>query len=373
MGLTNTPSDLLPGTLELLILKALVAGAQARLRHRRAPAPGVGRRAQVGESALYPALQRLLLNGWVKAEWGTSENNRRARYYTLTAAGRRQLAAERAEFDRMVGAIQRVLRRHDPLPATGHERSAMSSLFRRLRYPPPPLAPRRRSSRGDRDAPRARQDALERDGLAPADAARASRRALGNVTLAVEDARDVWAFARDRQRAAGRRAAVRGLRKSQGFALVAIGTLALGIGANTALFSIFNSLILRPLPVRDPGSLALLTNGIVDLSDLAGDPSARDRAVRRRLRVVRPELRPVAERPAPTPSTARTSAAGSSTCSASQPSRPDDHARRRRRRRAGRPRRRHQPSLLAAALRRRRATSSGASSPCSACRSPSSA
>jgi PadR family transcriptional regulator len=51
-----------------------------------------------------------LFNGCVKAEWGTSENNRRARYYTLTAAGRRQLAAERTEFDRMVGAIQRVLR-----------------------------------------------------------------------------------------------------------------------------------------------------------------------------------------------------------------------------------------------------------------------
>jgi PadR family transcriptional regulator PadR len=65
---------------------------------------------RVGESALYPALQRLLLRGWVKAEWGASENNRRARYYTRTVAGRTQLAAERAEFDRMVGAIQRVLR-----------------------------------------------------------------------------------------------------------------------------------------------------------------------------------------------------------------------------------------------------------------------
>ena len=64
---------------------------------------------QSRESALYPALQRLLFNGWVKAEWGASENNRRARYYTLTAAGRKQLTAERAEFDRMVGAIQRVL------------------------------------------------------------------------------------------------------------------------------------------------------------------------------------------------------------------------------------------------------------------------
>jgi PadR family transcriptional regulator len=64
---------------------------------------------QVGESSLYPALQRLLLNGWVRAEWGASENNRRARYYSLTAAGRKQLVIERAEFDRVVGAIYRVL------------------------------------------------------------------------------------------------------------------------------------------------------------------------------------------------------------------------------------------------------------------------
>jgi PadR family transcriptional regulator, regulatory protein PadR len=109
MGLTNTPSDLLPGTLELLILKALAGGAKhgyAIVEHLRLASDDV---LNIGESALYPALQRLLFNGWVKAEWGTSENNRRARFYTLTAAGRRQLTAERAEFDRMVGAIQRVL------------------------------------------------------------------------------------------------------------------------------------------------------------------------------------------------------------------------------------------------------------------------
>jgi PadR family transcriptional regulator PadR len=64
---------------------------------------------QVGESSLYPALQRLLLNGWVRAEWGASENNRRARFYSLTAAGKKQLAAEREEFARMVEAIQKVL------------------------------------------------------------------------------------------------------------------------------------------------------------------------------------------------------------------------------------------------------------------------
>ena len=110
MGLTNTPSDLLPGTLELLVLKAIAHGTKhgyGIVEHLRLASRDV---LQVGESALYPALQRLLMQGWVKAEWGTSENNRRARYYSLTAAGRKQLQAERAEFDRMVGAIQEVLR-----------------------------------------------------------------------------------------------------------------------------------------------------------------------------------------------------------------------------------------------------------------------
>ena len=109
MGLTNTASDLLPGTLELLILKSLVTGARhgyGIVEHLRLASDDVLR---IGESALYPALQRLLFNGWVKAAWGTSENNRRARYYTLTPRGRRQLTAERAEFNRMVGVIQQVL------------------------------------------------------------------------------------------------------------------------------------------------------------------------------------------------------------------------------------------------------------------------
>jgi len=84
---------------------------------------------------------------------------------------------------------------------------------------------------------------------------------MGNVTLAVEDAREVWAMRVLDGLRQDVRAAVRGLRKSPGFSAVVIGTLALGIGANTSLFSIFNSLIMRPLPVRDPGSLALLTDG----------------------------------------------------------------------------------------------------------------
>src|SRR6516165_3060932 len=109
MALTNQPPDLLPGTLDLLILRTLVTGplhGYGIADRLKAVSQDV---LQVGESSLYPALQRLLLNGWVKGEWGTSENNRRARYYTLTAAGRKRLGTEREEFERLVVAIQRVL------------------------------------------------------------------------------------------------------------------------------------------------------------------------------------------------------------------------------------------------------------------------
>ena len=109
MGLTNQAPDLLPGTLDLLILRTLVAGelhGYAIAERLKVLSQDV---LQVGESSLYPALQRLLLNGWVTAEWGTSENNRRARYYTLTASGRKRLAAETQEFNRMIGAIRQVM------------------------------------------------------------------------------------------------------------------------------------------------------------------------------------------------------------------------------------------------------------------------
>lgn len=108
MGKTPPP-DLLPGTLDLLILRALVPGAMHGYGIAQRLRQVSGDVLQVGESSLYPALQRLLLNGWVKAAWGASENNRRARFYTLTAAGRKQLASERAEFARVVGAIEKVL------------------------------------------------------------------------------------------------------------------------------------------------------------------------------------------------------------------------------------------------------------------------
>jgi transcriptional regulator len=109
MGKQPQPLDLLPGTLDLLILKALGRGKMHGYGIAQILKQASEDVLEVGESSLYPALQRLLLNGWVTAEWGASENNRRARYYTLTPPGRKQLAAERADFERMVAAIQRVL------------------------------------------------------------------------------------------------------------------------------------------------------------------------------------------------------------------------------------------------------------------------
>ena len=109
MGTNQDSLELLPGTLDLLVLKALTRGrlhGYAIVQMLKQTSDEV---LQVGESSLYPALQRLLLNGWVKAEWGASENNRRARYYTITPAGRKQLASEREDFNRMIDAIQKVL------------------------------------------------------------------------------------------------------------------------------------------------------------------------------------------------------------------------------------------------------------------------
>ncbi|HEX8726232.1 MAG TPA: PadR family transcriptional regulator [Gemmatimonadaceae bacterium] len=103
-------SDLVPGTLEMLVLKTLSLGplhGYGIAQHIQRLSADVLR---VEEGSLYPALQRLLAKGWVKAAWKTSPTKRRARYYTLTAAGRRRLGVEESDFARTMDAIARVLR-----------------------------------------------------------------------------------------------------------------------------------------------------------------------------------------------------------------------------------------------------------------------
>jgi len=103
-------TEIPPGTLYMLILKSLA---------RLGPMHGYGialhiqqtteEVLQVEEGSLYPALQRMLIKGWVRAEWRKTENNRRARYYTLTAEGRKQLATEIRQFEPVMAAIRRVI------------------------------------------------------------------------------------------------------------------------------------------------------------------------------------------------------------------------------------------------------------------------
>ena len=111
--MTDSPAPILAGTLDLLILKTLSISTM----HGYGIAQHIKRLSRealkVEEGSLYPALQRMHVKGWIASEWKTSPTGRNARYYKLTAAGRRQLGQETADFERSVAAIVRVLRRAD--------------------------------------------------------------------------------------------------------------------------------------------------------------------------------------------------------------------------------------------------------------------
>jgi len=101
--------ELLQGTLDLLILRTLILGAQHGQGIARAIQQASDEELLVEHGALYPALQRLEERGWIAARWGTSSNNRKARFYSLTAAGRKQLVKETAKWKRLAAAIGRIL------------------------------------------------------------------------------------------------------------------------------------------------------------------------------------------------------------------------------------------------------------------------
>jgi PadR family transcriptional regulator, regulatory protein PadR len=108
----DEPLDLLQGTLDLLILRTLIFAPQHGHAIMRAIKDTSRDELLVEHGALYPALQRLEARRWIAGKWGVSENNRRARFYTLTAAGRKQLVKETSKWTRLAGAIGRVLDAH---------------------------------------------------------------------------------------------------------------------------------------------------------------------------------------------------------------------------------------------------------------------
>ena len=106
----KTKNELLPGTLEMLVLKSLSIESMhgyGIAQHIQVISADV---LTIEEGSLYPALQRMLVKGWVSAEWKISANNRRARFYTLTTTGRKQLGIEESRFSQMFGAIMRVMK-----------------------------------------------------------------------------------------------------------------------------------------------------------------------------------------------------------------------------------------------------------------------
>ena len=108
MGMEN--SELLPGTLYLLILRTLRRGPLHGYAVAKRIKEASRDELQIEDGSLYPALNRMLIKGWLADEWGISENNRKARFYRLTAEGRKQLDKEAAEFERLVCAMQLVMR-----------------------------------------------------------------------------------------------------------------------------------------------------------------------------------------------------------------------------------------------------------------------
>ena len=108
--MNKTPMDLLQGTLDLLVLKTLQSGPT----HGWDIAQRIQQLSQdvlrVGQGSLYPALHRLEAKGWIRADWGSSENNRRAKFYKLTVTGRKQLAKETEAWERFTGAVELILK-----------------------------------------------------------------------------------------------------------------------------------------------------------------------------------------------------------------------------------------------------------------------
>jgi len=109
-GFTSRRDEIPPGTLYLLILKTLARSSEMHGYEIANSIQSISQDVlQVEEGSLYPALQRMLIKGWVKAQWGTTSGNRRARYYRLTPAGHKQLEIELSQFERVMGAISRVI------------------------------------------------------------------------------------------------------------------------------------------------------------------------------------------------------------------------------------------------------------------------
>ncbi len=234
----SKPTDLVQGTLDLLILKTLAVQPQ----HGWAIAQRIRQLSndvlQVNQGSLYPALHRLEQQAWIRAEWGESENKRRAKYYSLTRAGRRQLERESASWDRLSTATSASLR----------SLLRLSALERELE-----------------DELRFHIDIQIQENLAagmtPEQARAAARREFGSPALHQDECRDARGITLIENFLEDFRHAIRGLRRDPFLACAATATMALAIGATTTVFSIADSILIRPLPYPNADRIDWISEG----------------------------------------------------------------------------------------------------------------
>jgi transcriptional regulator len=248
-------SEVLQGTLDLMILKTL---------HAIGPLHGFGiaRRLeqlseqvlQLNEGTVYTSLLRLQQEGWIAAAWGASENNRRAKFYSITKSALKQLAKETEDWERISG-------RDWPRAAAGEPEAMIRGLLKlwsRLRGTVR-NEPRDLEFQTEiQEHVRLLTERYRGQGMTPEAAMLAARRQFGNTALLEEDRRNIQMFPAIESLRADLTYALRMLRKNRGFAATAVGTLALAIGANAAIFSVCNAVLFKPLPYAEPSRIVTL-------------------------------------------------------------------------------------------------------------------
>ena len=230
------------GTLDMLVLRVLVMGPAHGHTIAHAIERGSEDVLQIEHGSLYPALHRLENRGWIASFWGTSDNNRKAKYYRLTPTGRKQLVAQTTRWEEIVRAIGRILKPVDGVAMSWRR------FFRRAHW--------------DRERAEELRSYLEIEtdeniarGMSPEAARRAAHLKLGNTVRIREEIYRMNTIGLLDALGRDLRLALRGMRRRPGFTLAVVLTLALGIGANTAIFGVVDGVLLKPLPYPNADEL----------------------------------------------------------------------------------------------------------------------
>ena len=257
--MAESKSDILQGTLDLMVLQTLEAMGPLH-------GYGIARRIeqisedvlQLNQGTIYASLLRLQQRRWISASWGTSENNRKAKFYAITRTGRKQLAAQAQNWERISAVMMRLLRLRRALTV-----SARALIGCERPCVPPRMRPRVPAGRPDdaSSTPRSRRISIcsprttSAAACRPRDARRHAILRFGGPVQIKEQQHENRGLPFVETTLQDLRYGLRALRKSPAYSLVAIATLAIGIGAGTSVFSVVGAVLMRPLPYSAPDQL----------------------------------------------------------------------------------------------------------------------